>query len=294
MQKELPQLFFISPPGNTELAEMGYINIPKIFKDPPLELTEVQSFEDGAWENTGPANFWVHREFLASKMTSYQAVLPLFPELLHHYVPWILCEYGLYCVDNDDRPGFLNFAKKIILSKLGGYQKLNDEYSVWVVLDEGKWRDRNAPIKYIRGAVENQRIKFYKEFDAPLIQDRDDSTGCWYSLIKNDDLFQHMDAQDGRATITMEERLSGAGQLISEGTFDQYYEHKQLIRKVAEEVSLSEGATALIETYYDNATTLADAALYLKQSKQDFDKFRQELHRAKIPIQRLVRSYIQK
>lgn len=134
MQKELPQLFFISPPGSTELAEMGYINIPKIFEDPPAELTEVQSFEDGAWKDAGPSNFWVLRSAIQEKKAAFDDVVPLFPDLIKYAIPWVVCEYGLSCANNLNAQSLKEFTRYTI------ERRMKDYLIVALALSQKRWR----------------------------------------------------------------------------------------------------------------------------------------------------------
>jgi hypothetical protein len=55
-------LFLISPPGNKEAKDMGYFNVPKVFKDSPDELDEVYNYDDqsGFLEFPKESNFWVY------------------------------------------------------------------------------------------------------------------------------------------------------------------------------------------------------------------------------------------
>jgi hypothetical protein len=67
--KSQKPLFLMSPPGSREAADIGYINIPKIVKEPPSELVEVQEFTDntGSSDSTQESHFWVYRPFIESK-----------------------------------------------------------------------------------------------------------------------------------------------------------------------------------------------------------------------------------
>ena len=142
-------LFLTSPPGSKEAAEIGYINIPKIVKEPPPELGEVQEFTDntGFLYSAQESNFWVYRPFIESKKAAFDLIVPLFPKMLRYTVPWIVCEYGLYCAETDYRQGMMLFTLNTIKRRTSDYLVVAE--ALW----EKRWRETEKPLHYLRVVI---------------------------------------------------------------------------------------------------------------------------------------------
>jgi hypothetical protein len=202
-------LDFIEPPtpkDQTEAAQTDYINIPKIANDPPPELLgerglheftdpfkdsylpkwarEIRDDDDRMYY-LQPSNVWILGEWIENlirftdtnakreELTDKGEVSDfLFPQFLHFYLKWILCEYGLYCAKQKDELGLTTFIKNIIGLRISHILKKHEQWSdkeckEWfdkvfsakIALRKmtGRWRKAQNPIWSLRATISEIR-----------------------------------------------------------------------------------------------------------------------------------------
>ena len=266
----------MSPPGSREAADIGYINIPNIVKEPPSELVEVQEFTDntGFLYSTKESNAWVLKSLIEEKKAAFDLIVPLFPKVLRYTVPWIVCEYGLHCAETFNSQGLKFFTLYTIR------RRAIDYLIVAEALGEKRWRDTEKPLRYLRVVIKRmaEKEKIQKEhekqylfgdpkylsFDAPLITSDPEE-----ALIKNDidEFFTH--------------KTSPEDYIVE-------LNYLESLNQVCKSAELSEKATNVLLHSMKNVTNKADVSAYLGFSKSEYDSIRKEIDRKKQVLQRKI------
>lgn len=149
----------MSPPGSREAADIGYINIPKIVKEPPTEIEKLHGFTDytGSSYATEDSNAWVLTSHIENIVESANIVTSIIPEMFQYALKWIICEYGLHLTeDSAHKEGFMLFTKNVIK------RRFSDWPHVGVALFEKRWREAKEPIRYLRVVAKREKSKDYR------------------------------------------------------------------------------------------------------------------------------------
>lgn len=257
-------IFLVSPPGSEEAKDIGYINIPKIVKDPPPELTYLHSFQDntGRQFSSGPSHVWVLKSYIADLGRSLDVIIPLFPRMLQYAVPWIVCEYALERSEEGSQTDLMLFTKHIIK------RRTSDWNCAGIILHEKRWRKARKPMHYLRVAIEREVEKertrsdtmFNEEtisLDEPII------TG---NLTDNDE-------------ITYWDIISESNSEAQ--SFCDELDIKDILVKACKEANLSNNAEKLLITSL-NFVNRADAAKKLEFSHTKYKTLCKEIERSKL------------
>jgi len=305
-------LILISPPGSIEAREIGYINIPKIEDDPPTELEEVQQFEDnteilppelgdvekftddkGRKFSLRQTHVWLLKDPIEKIVRSSKIVTTIIPEVFEYAIPWILCEYGLYCTEEGEKENLELFTKNVIK------RRFSDWYVVGEALFEKRWRnakkvEKEAPIRYLRVVAKRKVIKEkYKtssslfgpeilSLDKPIVtsdtvtalESGEGEALCLGDLIDNSMLrspglrtgFKH----DGKFMAVDDKKTN----------YERLSLRENLI-KASESSKLSSNATDILIDSIENVTTLKDASDLYGLTKTEYNAARREINRKK-------------
>lgn len=295
-------LFLTSPPGSNEAVDIGYINIPKIVKEPPPELGEVQEFTDntGCLYSAQESNFWVYRPFIENKKVSHDFIIPLFPSFLKYAVPWIVCEYALYCVEEDDLLGLRGFVENTIKKRIS-------DYDISTILYKKAWREKEKPINWIKIYAKCKKRK--KLDNLGLYHKKDRRTGQ-YIYLKADKPIVTGDSFDEEKSLTVLESLykkrgrqkykpdprSDIFDSLWETTEDKLFnpmfedEFWNAVDEGCKNVGLSETATNLLITYLESTTSVRSASMELNLSEKTYEAARKELQRKKSTLKNYINN----
>ena len=308
-------LFLTSPPGNQEAADIGYINIPKIVKEPPPELGEVQEFSDntGFLYSNQDSNAWVLKSHIENIVRSSNIVSPIIPEIFQYAIKWIVCEYGLHLMEDiGDKENLMLFTKNVI------GRRLSDWPQVGMALFEKRWRGAEKPIHYLRVVAKRKKSKDYSvskslfgdkilSFEGAII------TGdIVASLIGGGESDRGVSTQKKNLVSEfreVERSLEGDFGILEEKSEISIKDSKRLeweevsripkkiirkadLYKICEMGKLSSNATKMLVDAIENITTYSDSAAFLGLTEKESNAARREITRKKPALQKLYRKHM--
>jgi len=308
-------LFLTSPPGSQEAADIGYINIPKIVKEPPPELGEVQEFTD----NTGflypneDSNAWVLKSHIENIVRPSNIVSPIIPEMFQYAIKWIVCEYGLYLTED---PGYkenlMLFTKNVIK------RRFFDWPHVGMALFEKRWREAKEPIHYLRVVAKRKKIKDYRvlkslfgdkilSFEGAIItgeivaslmgsgeSDRGVSKQRKNLVSEFREVQKSLEGDFGTLGESSVISIKGSKRLKWEevSRIQKKIIRKPDLYKICEMAKLSSNATKMLVDAIENMTSYSDAAAFLGLTEKEKNAARREITRKKPTLQKLYRKHM--
>lgn len=315
-------LILISPPGSIEAAQIDYINIPNIAKDPPSKLLgekglheftvplkdkdsylpkwveEIKDSDDRMYY-LQPSNVWILKEWVGNlvrimdtrakriELTDKGRILdPSFPSLLRRYMKWILCEYGLHCLKGEAETDFITFVRNVIGREISDKRRWEKEASSIgiALLEKKRWREAEEPIRYLRVTIPIDIMN--QEIRQSLLVNQDNFLSIDQPIVIGNT------ADDELTPFDLLFHKVPDKDIFIAKSFEAS-EDEDFLDKVCHLAKLSSTATLLMKAQILNDTTLADAAVSHNLSKQQYDAGRQELHRKKSEIAQIILTFWQ-
>jgi len=277
-------IFLISPPGSLEAGEIGYINIPKIVEDPPSEINEIHGLTDnsGLFYSTQKSNFWVYGPFIKSKKTSYDLIIPLFPNFLKYSIPWIVCEYALKCVETDDLLSLREFVGNTIKRRIS-------DFDISTILLKKTWREKKTPINWIKVVARCKKkreidrsglfhIPRYLSIDEPAITSDLFDEGQSITVLES--LYQKGGRQK-KKVAPRSDFFNSLWETPEDELFGPIFEDDfwNAIDGGCKNAGLSITASNLLKTHLESTPSILGAARELGLSTREYETARKELQR---------------
>lgn len=260
---------------------MGYFSVPKIGDVLPSELGELHDYKDLSAKDPihhVQSNFWALRAHVEMLGFVYEDIIPYYPEMIRYAVPWLLCFYGLDCLNRAEHlpterppgnaePLAINEFKRFIGESFGRW--LPDDWSAaGVVLIKKEWIDTENPIFYLRTVLKKRKNEGryldgsifgggILEIDEPIVSEEFMSFGPSGELFRN------------RAIENIEVQSTLMGALKEAGFRPEH-----------------------IDIHADHlflGTTLSDVAEYRGLSEKQYDALRKERQRKKYKLQEILK-----